>query len=126
MIIAQGQNEYHHLKVTAINDYSSNEKPLVILKCEGKIMIRDTTKPSGFNTTPYQLVVFVKGMLMYYVLSEIDIDDLIFVVGHTDMSKPSKYVFRRIVKADYIYKEDWVKYYNRYGNINPKDLEDML
>lgn len=126
MILNQGQNEYHHLKVKEIQDYSNREKPVVILRCEGKHLLRDSTSKFGFSTVPYRTKVFVKGQLMNYVLYEIDEEDLIFVVGHTDMCKPNKYNFERMVKADFIYKEDWVKYYNNYGNINPKDLEDML
>lgn len=126
MILNQSSNEYHHLKVIEIKDYSNGTYPLVTMRCEGKHILRSSEARTGYTTVPYKVKVFVKGQLMSYVLYEIDINDLIFVVGHTDMSKPNKYNFERILKADYIYKEDWVKYYNNYGNINPKDLEDML
>ena len=126
MIISQGANEYHHIKVTEIKDYTNRDNPLVIIRGEGKILYRDTRSKFGFSTVPYRVKIFVKGQLTSYVLYEIDEGDLIFVVGHTDMCKPNKFTFERMVKADYIYKEDWVKYYNNYGNINPKDTEDML
>lgn len=126
MIISQGANEYHHIKVIEIKDYTNRDNPLVIIRGEGKILYRDTRSKFGFSTVPYRVKIFVKGQLTSYVLYEIDEGDLIFVVGHSDMCKPNKYNFERMVKADYIYKEDWVKYYNNYGNINPKDTEDML
>lgn len=126
MIISQGANEYHHIKVIEIKDYTNRDNPLVIIRGEGKILYRDTKSKFGFSTIPYRVKIFVKGQLTSYVLYEIDEGDLIFVVGHSDMCKPNKFTFERMVKADYIYKEDWVKYYNSYGNINPKDLEDML
>lgn len=126
MILNQGQNEYHHLKIIEIKDYTSGEYPLVILRCEGKHLLRDSKAKYGWTTERYKTRVFVKGQLMYYALYELDVNDLIFVVGHTEMCKPNQYNLERMVKADYIYKEDWVKYYNNYGNINPKDLEDML
>ena len=126
MIISQGANEYHHIKVIEIKDYTNRDNPLVIIRGEGKILYRDTRSKFGFSTVPYRVKIFVKGQLTSYVLYEIDEGDLIFVVGHTDMCKPNKFTFERIVKADYIYKEDWVKYYNNYGNINPKDIEDTL
>lgn len=126
MIISQGANEYHHIKVIEIKDYTNRDNPLVIIRGEGKILYRDTRSKFGFSTVPYRVKIFVKGQLTSYVLYEIDEGDLIFVVGHSDMCKPNKFTFERMVKADYIYKEDWVKYYNNYGNINPKDTEDML
>lgn len=126
MIISQGANEYHHIKVIEIKDYTNRDNPLVIIRGEGKILYRDTRSKFGFSTVPYRVKIFVKGQLTSYVLYEIDEGDLIFVVGHTDMCKPNKFTFERMVKADYIYKEDWVKYYNNYGNINPKDIEDTL
>lgn len=126
MIISQGANEYHHIKVIEIKDYTNKDNPLVIIRGEGKILYRDTRSKFGFSTVPYRVKIFVKGQLTSYVLYEIDEGDLIFVVGHSDMCKPNKFTFERMVKADYIYKEDWVKYYNNYGNINPKDTEDTL
>ena len=126
MIISQGANEYHHIKVIEIKEYTNRDNPLVIIRGEGKILYRDTRSKFGFSTVPYRVKIFVKGQLTSYVLYEIDEGDLIFVVGHSDMCKPNKFTFERMVKADYIYKEDWVKYYNNYGNINPKDTEDML
>ena len=126
MIISQGANEYHHIKVIEIKDYTNRDNPLVIIRGEGKILYRDTRSKFGFSTVPYRVKIFVKGQLTSYVLYEIDEGDLIFVVGHSDMCKPNKFTFERMVKADYIYKEDWIKYYNNYGNINPKDTEDML
>lgn len=126
MIISQGANEYHHIKVIEIKDYTNKDNPLVIIRGEGKILYRDTRSKFGFSTVPYRVKIFVKGQLTSYVLYEIAEGDLIFVVGHSDMCKPNKFTFERMVKADYIYKEDWVKYYNNYGNINPKDTEDTL
>lgn len=126
MIVNQGQNEYHHLKVLEIKDYSRGEHPCVIIKGQGKTFYRNTRTNSGYSIEPYRITVIVKGQLMDYVLYEIDEEDLIFVIGHTEMCKPSEYQYVRALKAAYIYKEDWVKYYNNYGNINPKDTEDMI
>lgn len=126
MIITQGANEYHHLKVTEIKDYTDGEHPLVILKGEGRVMMRDSRARNGYKVNAYYTRVYIKGMLMYYVLSEIDEGDLVFVVGRSNMCKPNKYNNVRMVDAEAIYKEDWIKYYNNYGNVNPKDLEDMI
>lgn len=126
MIINQGSNEYHHLKVNEIIDNSEQDKPYLIIKANGKTMMRDSTCKSGYKINPYSIRVYVRGMLMYYVLSEIDINDLIFVIGRTSTYKVNKFYNPRTLEAEAIYKEDWIKYYNNYGNVNPKDLEDML
>lgn len=126
MIISQGSNEYHHIQITDIVDLSSSENPIVIIKGYGKIMMRDSNSRTGYKIVRYYVRVYVRGMMMHYVNSELDIKDLVFVVGRSNMCKPTKYSEVRMVDADYIYKEDWVKFYNNYGNINPQDTEDRL
>lgn len=47
MIINLGSNEYHHLKVKEIIDNSEQDKPYLIIKANGKTMMRDSSSKSG-------------------------------------------------------------------------------
>lgn len=127
MYISQGSNEYLHLTVKEIADYSMNERPFIILTGKTKIMVRHTTSPSGIKLTDATVKCFIKGQLINYVLAEIDIGDNVFVVGRTDSIYNKKYnCNERITQVDLIYKEDWMKYYKNGNSLNPVDTEDML
>ena len=127
MYISQGSNEYLHLTVKEIIDFSMGERPFVILMGKTKIMVRNTTSPSGIKLTDAIIKCFIKGQLVNYVLAEIDIGDNIFVVGRTDSVYNKKYNSNeRITQVDLIYKEDWMKYYKNGNALNPVDTEDML
>ena len=127
MYISQGSNEYLHLTVKEILDFSMNERPFVILIGKTKIMVRNTTSPSGIKLTDAIIKCFIKGQLVNYVLAEIDVGDNIFVVGRTDSVYNKKYNSNeRITQVDLIYKEDWMKYYKNGNALNPVDTEDML
>lgn len=127
MYISQGSNEYLHLTVKEIIDFSMRERPFVILIGKTKIMVRNTTSPSGIKLTDAIIKCFIKGQLVNYVLAEIDVGDNIFVVGRTDSVYNKKYNSNeRITQVDLIYKEDWMKYYKNGSALNPVDTEDML
>ena len=127
MYISQGSNEYLHLTVKEIIDFSMGERPFVILMGKTKIMIRNTTSSSGIKLTDAIIKCFIKGQLVNYVLAEIDIGDNIFIVGRTDSIYNKKYnCSERITQVDLIYKEDWMKYYKNGNALNPVDTEDML
>lgn len=125
MYVGQSTNEYHHITVREVVDYSECSYPFVLIKGDSKIMCRDSKALKGYTVKPYSIQVRVRGMLMNYVLYEIDEGDNIFVIGHSEMWTPKKFPMR-IVKAECIYKEDWMKYYNDYGNLNPIDTEDTI
>lgn len=127
MYISQGSNEYLHLTVKEIADFSMNEKPFVIVTGRTKTLMRNTSSPSGIKLTDATVKCFAKGQLINYILAEVDKGDNVFIVGRTDSIYNKKTnSTERITQVDLIYKEDWMKYYKNGNALNPVDTEDML
>lgn len=128
MYINQASNEYHHLRITEIRDRSKEiVLPFVKLICYGKYLYHTNDTRCGYRVSTYSVQVFVKGRLMDYVLSELGVNDDIFVVGRSIDRKPNKYNKQRGLLAECIYKEDWLKFYGRdINSINPQDYVDTL
>lgn len=126
MYINQTSNEYHHLQVKWIDDYSNDlSRSYVRLKCTGKSMYRTVESRTGYRIYTYDVWLYVTGHLMDYVKAEIGMRDNIFVVGRSVMRKPNKYSTQRALVAECIYKEDWLNFYKAGGATNPQDYEDV-
>lgn len=126
MYINQTSNEYHHLKVSWIDDYSNDlQRNYIRLRCIGKVMYRNYEAKNDYKVYQYQIYIYVNGRLMDYVKSEIQNGDNIFVIGRTVMRKPNRYNVQRSLVAECIYKEDWLNFYRAGGNTNPIDYADV-
>lgn len=125
MYLNQCSNEYHHLTIKFIDDYSYDPtKSYVRLKCKGKIIYRRAKARNGYTLYTYDINVYVAGRLKEYVLAELTTGDDIFVIGRTKNWKPYKSNTIRALTAECIYREDWLKFYNT-GGTNPIDYEDV-
>ena len=126
MYINQTSNEYHHLKVSWIDDYSNDlQRNYIRMRCTGRVMYRNPACRNGYKVYGYQIYVYVSGRLMDYVKSEIQNGDNIFVIGRTVMRKPNKYNVQRALTAECIYREEWLNFYAPNGNANPIDYADV-
>lgn len=124
MYVSQGSNEYHHLTVKSIREQESKSgTECTILICDGKTFNRNTKSSTGHMITPYEIRVYVLGMLRNYVEAEIDIGNNIFVIGRSAVrtrKQGTSFWSQRVLEAECIYKEDWMRY---YPNSNPMDFE---
>lgn len=118
-IVNQNATEYHHLQITEIIDNSMQlEYPNVKIKAVGRNKVDDKVQI-------YPILVYVTGRLMDYVLAELQRRDDIFVIGQT-MNKKVNKGFIRALRAEYIYREDWVKFYNVNRRASLKDVQDKF
>ena len=118
-IVNQNATAYHKLQITEIIDNSMRlEYPSVKIKAVGRNKLEDKVQI-------YSIVVYVTGRLMDYVLSELQRRDDIFVIGKT-MNKKVNNGFIRALRAEYIYREDWVKFYNVNRRASLKDVQDKF
>lgn len=118
-IVNQNATEYHHLQITEIIDNSMQlEYPSVKIKAVGRNKLEDKVQI-------YSILVYVTGRLMDYVLAELQRRDDIFVIGKT-MNKKVNNGFIRALRAEYIYREDWVKFYNVNRRASLKDVQDKF
>lgn len=118
-IVNQNATEYHHLQITEIIDNSIQlEYPSVKIKAVGRNKVDDKVQI-------YPILVYVTGRLMDYVLAELQRRDDIFVIGKT-MNKKVNKGFIRALRAEYIYREDWVKFYNVNRRASLKDVQDKF
>lgn len=114
-VVNEGSNEYHHLQITEIIDNSMRlENPNVKIRTVGRHTL-------GGKVITYPLQVYVTGKLMDYVLAELQKRDDIFVIGKTVHTK-----FQRSLRAEYIYREDWIKFYNVNGRASLKEVQDKF
>lgn len=114
-IVNENSTEYHHLQIREIIDNSMRlETPNVKIKTVGRNTI-------GGKVVTYPLIVYVTGKMIDYVLAELQRMDDIFVIGKTVSTK-----FSRAIRAEYIYREDWVKFYNVNRRASLKDVQDKF
>lgn len=114
-IVNENATEYHHLTISEIIDNSQRlETPNVKIKTVGRNKVGD-------KVITYPIIVYVTGKLMDYVLAELQKPDDIFVIGKTVSTK-----FARAIRAEYIYREDWVKFYNVNRRASLKDVQDKF
>lgn len=119
-VINSSNNEYQHLKISEILDYSQSlDKPMVKIKTIGRTLIND-------KVLTYSLLVYVTGKLMDYVLAELQKGDDIFVIGKTYMVRPQIKSVVRAMRAEYIYREDWIKFYNVNRRASLKEVQDKF
>lgn len=114
-IVNENATEYHHLKISEIIDNSQRlETPNVKIKAVGRNKVGD-------KVLTYPIIVYVTGKMMDYVLAELQKSDDIFVIGKTVSTK-----FARTIRVEYIYREDWVKFYNVNRRASLKDVQDKF
>lgn len=111
MFVCFDSNEYHHLTIKEIKDYSYSQTPYLYISCAGKILRRDMSTEKGYRLEGYSVGVIAKKGLIHYVLSELDTHDDIFVIGKTTDFRRKTGGIYRCIEAQCIYKEDWMQYY---------------
>lgn len=87
-----------------------------IVQAEGKSGARDTLDPNNVITHYQSMDIYTVSGLADYVENELEIGDPIFVVGQLIVKKTKKgqtYFHKLCCQAEYIYKEDCLKFYGK-------------
>lgn len=115
LAVNNAPNIYWHGQIKNIKSGVSQQGlRWAILECYGKCSMRDTLNPEGTLSHYQSMDVYAVSGLADYVEAELYNGDSIFVVGYAIAKRAKagpKNFFKLCCQAEYIYKEDCLKFY---------------